>query len=156
MELKRSLSKLLVPGAMFIFTLILIIESWDYPDKARIFPQTIGFIFLILLTFLIWCILVEMRSINKSDTKDESKNQYDFKKWLFSGISIVIYTLLMYLVGFIVSSIIFTAALMWLLGLKRPILVGIITLCSVVLIWTIFQKILYIPLPEGILFNMNF
>ncbi|MFZ3579374.1 tripartite tricarboxylate transporter TctB family protein, partial [Virgibacillus sp. DJP39] len=76
----------------------------------------------------------------------------EWKKPLFSGITLLIYILCIDKLGFYVSTFFFLAVLFYLLGLRRPILfiANLVLLLS--FSYMLFEVLLKLPLPTGIMF----
>jgi len=63
----------------------------------------------------------------------------------------VIYVVALPLAGFIVASVPFFAALMWLFGARRWIWIGAMSVALPVILVVVFRNGLQIPLPTGVL-----
>lgn len=66
-------------------------------------------------------------------------------------LAVVAFTLALRPVGFIVTSVVFLAAMMGLLGLRKPIPMLVIALGITAGVFIVFEKILGLTLPAGVL-----
>jgi putative tricarboxylic transport membrane protein len=73
------------------------------------------------------------------------------KPWLvFGAVAVtVVYLLLLDVIGFVLGTLLYTAALMWFGGTKRPLLVGIMSLVITISFAFVFMKLIFIALPVG-------
>ena len=69
---------------------------------------------------------------------------------------IIGYAVVMYLIGFILSSILFTVLFVGKFKMKKPLLVDIGAAAVIVAVYFCFEKLLYIFLPSGILLEKLF
>jgi hypothetical protein len=74
-------------------------------------------------------------------------------EWRISAVvvaGIILFALGVYLIGFLIPAILFQVAMMWFLGMRRPIVLALTSVLVVLLIWGVFDKLFGIPLPAGI------
>ncbi|QLG61157.1 tripartite tricarboxylate transporter TctB family protein [Halorarum salinum] len=71
------------------------------------------------------------------------------RKYLLSTVLIVGYLLVLTDLGFIVSSILFSALFVWLLGYRSVWRVGLFSVVTTVLIFVVFRNFMNIALPYG-------
>lgn len=137
MILDRKISLLLVAFCGFFYYL-----TFAYPPRTVAFPR-----FLLLIFFLLSILLFIFPGRGQ---------KYNFRE-VFSSEKIVTlllligYTILFPLLGFFVTTFFFAVFYMWLFrrkGLPQYILIAV---AYVAIIYIIFQKLLYVWFPEGIL-----
>ena len=58
------------------------------------------------------------------------------------------------IVGFIFTSIIFLAAMMWMMGNRKPLLLATTPTLITFAIWAVFEKLLNLSMPAGILIDI--
>ncbi len=78
------------------------------------------------------------------------------KNFLISVGLFAAYVVLMWLLGFVISSIAVTAAFVYVFKAKKPLLVVLCSAVVIVLLYILFNKALYIFLPKGLLFGLVF
>lgn len=83
--------------------------------------------------------------------KEEKSIFENRRNFLTATAMIVGYAVVMYLIGFVLSSILFTALFVGKFKMKKPLLVDMGAAAVIVAIYFCFQKLLYIFLPSGIL-----
>ena len=65
---------------------------------------------------------------------------------------IVVYTLLITWIGMLAASVLCIAGLAYILGYRRHLIVGLAAVCVPVLIYVLFERMLYVLLPQPTLF----
>lgn len=115
------------------------------PKEASIYPIFVTSIFLILsITLLI------KTYFNKEDSKSAGFKEIELGQLLFILISSGIYILLMNLIGYVVSTILYVFTILFFLkvGKKRSTLISF-GFC--IFVYILFKILLKVPLPEGII-----
>lgn len=94
-----------------------------------------------------------IRSLRAEKRREEARPPvfHDRKNFLTVCGMILGYILLMYLVGFILSTILFAAAFGWRFRFRRLVPFGIAAAAVTVLLYFCFTKLMYIHLPQGLL-----
>jgi len=153
----RSLLTLLLIG-FFIF---IVVESWDMPEKARMYPWVIGLIALALLAVQLVRELMPQREEAPRETR-ETGADVDFTEeeasaegrrrtlelfgWIYG------FTLLLWLIGFYLAipAMVFLYLLRYREGIiitvAMPSVAGLAT-------WGLFDQLLHLPFPPGVLFE---
>jgi hypothetical protein len=75
------------------------------------------------------------------------------EEWRISAVvvlGIILFAVGVYLIGFLIPAIIFQIAMMWFLGMRKPVILVLTSVAVVLLIWGVFDKVFGIPLPTGI------
>lgn len=75
------------------------------------------------------------------------------KAWLITAFLSLVYVLVTSPLGFYVASAIYVPALSWALGLRRPVLLVLSVVITLVVVWLVFQKFLMVPVPMGTLWG---
>ncbi|GAB1482464.1 hypothetical protein MASR2M78_12790 [Treponema sp.] len=92
--------------------------------------------------------------IRKTETPDEEAG--DISLPIKFILAIFVYIVLMVLIGYFLSSIVFIAATMTLLSYKRRLVILAISGGWMIFSYLVFYRMLYVPLPQGILINALF
>lgn len=109
---------------------------------AAFFPRIIVFGIIIISIILI------IRDLGSRSKKDEfSLNKRGALKVLLLIIAITIYSLIMTTLGYILSTIIVLAFVLWLFGLRNKLVLILISISFSVMINYFFQVLLQLPLP---------
>jgi len=137
----RIMALILLGVCGFLFTL-----SFSYPVEATRWPQVL----LLLLGFFSFILLITGR--RKLKKKTESAIVLPkLRIILLVGASIV-YIVCINIIGFLVSTLGFSLSMPYLLGIKNKWVILGTGVLMVAFIYTLFWKILKIPLPKGALF----
>lgn len=116
------------------------LKYWD----SRLFPLIV----LALVAVLIVAMIVHAIR--------DPVPQYDFaggKRAILFGLSLLLYAMVIYLVGFYIASPLYMGIMMYLMGQRsRKVLLGV-SLSITLFIFVTFDLIMRIPVPSGLLFK---
>ena len=151
--MNREVNTEIVSGAIgLLLTAIFFFALEDVFWMSNVFPKTI----IIIMGFLA-CILV-IRGIVKP-TRDRIFNVGSNVRWMVTGILFFAWVLLMPVLGFFVSTVVFmTIIVAYLAQARMQVTISNfftwipIVIAEVTLFYLIFTKILYVPLPTGMFF----
>ncbi len=98
-----------------------------------------------------------VKSLAGQKKKEKTESIYHNRKnfFLVAGM-LIAYVILMWLFGFMFSSIALTICFTVLFKIQKPVLINIGAGIAIIAIYFVFNKILYIFLPKGMLFNLFF
>lgn len=124
------------------------LPSYPYvPVDADVLPNTLGIILFVLSIFLFF-------SKSKDENEERKKllaNKQDIFMLLIVAAFIFLYTFLLERIGFIITTILFLFITTRVLGYKRHLINLIIAITIPVVFYFIFNTILKIALPSGLL-----
>jgi len=116
------------------------------------FPKTV-----IYIMALISGILVVTGFVKPS--RDRIFNVGSNIRWMVTGVLFFLWVLLMPVLGFFVSTVVFMTAIVgYLAGVHKRVTIGklmvwlLVVITEVTFFYLIFTKVLYVPLPEGMFF----
>lgn len=75
------------------------------------------------------------------------------KPWLITAFLSFVYVLLVTPLGFYPASALYVPVLSWSLGLRRPVMLVLSVVITLVVVWLVFQKFLMVPVPMGTLWG---
>lgn len=134
---------------LIIFGIWIIYRTYSFPNLnvtetgPGFFPRITAIGIIILSLILI---------IKSFIIPDENKVKFlDYKKVLIVIGIMIFYVTGFLILGFITSSIISLTAIMYLMGLRKKILILSASLISTITIYFVFTQVFNVPLPEGIL-----
>lgn len=138
--------------SLIVISAIFLVMSYDLIAEARLFPL----IFLIIM--IVFSILLIIKGVNRKEFNshgdDEEKISIDLlKKPLVLFVGVFLYCLLINLIGFFLSSIIFMIAFMYLNKYKSYKSIIFSTLLTILFVYFIFVYQLNVAIPSGILFD---
>ena len=136
-------------GALILAISLLLFVSRDYYALAKEFPQLVGGVTLILL---FWEMGVGLwRRKKEAGKKDEKEKPSAFviKRWLTLAISLLIYVILLPKAGFVVMTSLLLLAILWFFNVRQPLVLILYTGGIVGVIYGVFARLLYVPLPPG-------
>ena len=168
----RDRSDLKIGVFLIVFCGVVFYETFGLTSHflLPIGPSFLPRVWLALLGFLSLLLVVgELRRawspVSEKQTKPADERQIAklIEQWLkhyrlviYSLAIFLAYILSLYVLGFLLSTILFLALLQWILSprqLKQLPLLLVISVVSASVIYLIFQKYLYVFLPEGMLFQ---
>lgn len=119
----------------------------------RAFPLFLGLILLGLSTAMFLRTFLSVREEDETAQSEAFTRPASGREiWLAGGVFvlIILYAFLMDKVGFLLSTpIVIVAALGVTLGLRRPVLIGVLAIGITASCWLIFGKLLGVYLPHG-------
>ena len=137
-----------------LFTIIYWASAYDLPRASLVFPRALLFI---LVPLFIWNFVDSLRGFRKT----LAAGGEDGSKWecglniTAAKVVVTLFTLayivIMPLIGFVVTTALFLAALAYYLGLRKPVPLLSFTAVYVAVVYGIFVAWLNIRLPAGLL-----
>ncbi len=104
--------------------------------------------------FLVFALLLAVRTYRKSGKglfSEMVKNFEGFSPAIqmacFSFLLLIGYGLLMFGIGYILATFLYLVAMFFLLGERRPKVIGIVSVSIVIVVYVIFKSVLDIPIP---------
>lgn len=116
---------------------------------AAYFPKMLSFI-IIGLSILLFSQSLREPKDEQSNSQSESIN---WKKTTLGILGTIAYTCVFNYIGFYLSTILFLFAMMWVLGYKKIILATILSIGITLFIYVVFELLLQVPIPQGVLFE---
>lgn len=146
--------RIIVATSILILAVIYFFDVKDLKNPHdRLLISPVFWIMVILYPIIIWQEIREAKkTIHDSEEVEGDGDSYRLtKKVGFFMISVMIYLILLNYIGFIISTILFLPALMWILGTKSRLFPIIFSIIATGLLYLFFDILLGIPLPIGIL-----
>lgn len=89
----------------------------------------------------------------------KSKGQVEARSWSDVGLrrglitvgAAIAFVAAMEPVGFIPTSIVFLTFMLWVMGKRKPLLIALAPACVTVAVWLVFEKLLHLSMPPGVL-----
>jgi FtsH-binding integral membrane protein len=151
----------LAVGAIGLFCVIFLTQTYDYGRKAALFPRLVCFIVLFLILFYIFSRLRRMLKKGAVPSQEEpvrteartEAGQPQGLKWTLTFGLAMGFCLLMYLIGFGPATVCYLAVHTYLAGYRKRKVIFVFAL-AVGAIIVFFGRLFKIPLPDGILVGM--
>jgi len=152
---KRQKQEFIFVFLIFALVLFMLIVSHDYHPLAKQFPQLVAGVVLILLVWELVVMILrrgeKKEAPKKNELFEELPRKTLIKRWLAIGLSLAAYVLLLPTLGFVVMTSLLILSLLWFFEIRRPFLLLLYTGFTVGMLYMVFVKILYVPLPSGVL-----
>ncbi len=148
---KTNFYDLAIRLAFFGVFLFAIVEAFKFPGVSRIFPLVVGITGFAISLYLV---MVEIKVLFAEGAK---QIQVAFNLRAFLRMETVLmaltvgYLAALWLIGYIVSSLIFIILSIRILGERNYIKSGLISIFTVALTYFLFRQWLSVPLPSGVL-----
>jgi len=130
---------------------VLLYMSQDYYPTSRKMPQLVGGVTLILLAWELGLGFWKRKKSVKPEAgqQKEGPGPFVIKRWLTLGISLLIYVIMLPKLGFLVMTSLLILSILWFFNVRRPLVLILYTAVSVGVVYGVFAKLLYVPLPAG-------
>ena len=139
----------LITSVSFIGLAVLFaLESLEFPAGGELFP-----LFLFGCIILLSCMLM-IEGFLKKATKQSVQVKIDFFTWkpFFVSLAVIIHVILIFILGYFTSSLLFLIGCSVLIGLRDVRAIGITAIVLFPLMFAFFEGFLKAGLPKGILF----
>ena len=158
MRFKRFLNKNIVAGlSLILFSVLVIWEAQNFAAAAKrfrgispaLFPKILAVSLIVLA-----CILI-IRGLREGKNWKFSFNIHDRNSFLALGfvVGTFLYGLTIEYLGFLVVTTLYTLVfILWMKGAK-PLKAFIISCITAGVIYYVFHKLMFVPLPQGEIFS---
>ncbi|MGI6037888.1 MAG: tripartite tricarboxylate transporter TctB family protein [Limnochordia bacterium] len=152
-----NIGELVLGGASFLLALLVYIHTWSFPQLGggqpgpALFPQVIAVILGLLGLILIGESLYWARVRASQGQKDREKQQVQLTWSNFFWVvgAVIFYILLSETLGFVITAAVISFVLMTRLGVLWFRALPVSLLLALVIFW-LFARGLYVPLPLGV------
>jgi len=149
--------EVIMPVIIFIFGLTYFIDVSDNPRTGRLFPQLVCILMLLLLArMIIVSIMKKLASatgaVEVTGLERAAKRRFLERTGLMVFTFIImlfLYYLAILLVGYVVSTFVFTVTTMLVLGYKKKKVVLVVSVISLLVIYVFFVLGFNFVLPQG-------
>lgn len=147
----KIIASLFVPSMVLILSIAYYMESLnvDHIDKLLIKPTC-----MLIVLFYIYFVYVECRRLRKDKDQSEKLRRTNTKmpyKELAILVMTALYVLIIQYLGFVVTSVVFMACMLYLLNVRNKLVIACFSITSSALLYFAFKVVLMVPLPGGLL-----
>lgn len=130
---------------------VLLYMSKDYFPLSRKLPQLVGGLALVLLAWELGLGLWKRKqaAAQGGEQKKERPSAFVVKRWLTLAISLLVYVILLPKLGFLLMTSLLMLSILWFFNARTPLVLVVYTAVSVGVVYVVFAKLLYVPLPAG-------
>jgi hypothetical protein len=146
---RQFLGNILIPCVFIAIGIVLYLITLTFPEEEA-GPSAIPHLWIIVLLILS-IVLIVQALMGKMDP-DPKSGRLDMVA-LFIGTTIA-YLICMQFVGYYISTFIFLAAVMYFLSYRKYVTIVAVSCGWLLFAYLVFQRMLYIPLPQGKLIEM--
>ncbi|HWO74506.1 MAG TPA: tripartite tricarboxylate transporter TctB family protein [Bacillus sp. (in: firmicutes)] len=140
-----------------IGTILLLLSVYVWVT-ANAFPEATGVgpgaDFFPKLTAAVLGVLSILLVLKKENTEDPiflvAGNQA--LKFVLGFLAMIVFVFLIEGIGFTITAVLFTAGWMWLMGIRKIVKLTIVSVFIGLLITLVFEQLLNVPIPHGILY----
>ncbi|MGM0603274.1 MAG: tripartite tricarboxylate transporter TctB family protein [Bacillota bacterium] len=144
---------------LFSITLYFNLEAFTFKRDSSLFPLITSSLTLIFIVIYVAKLIIKQKR-DGTESVEDSREKFDmysdsFKRISITFISFLVYVLLTYLFGFLLSSVALMISYPLMLNYRKTssIIIGVISVIGLVLL---FQFSLNIPLSNGVLLDLSF
>ncbi len=146
---RKFLGNILIPCVFIAIALLFYLVTLTFPEEEA-GPSAIPHLWIIALIVL--SIFLIIQALTGKMEPDPKNGRLD-KLALFVGATIG-YLLVMQIVGYYISTFLFLVAVMYFLSYRKYITMVAVSGGWLLFAYVVFQRMLYIPLPQGKLIEM--
>ncbi len=144
-------------------------QTFTYPGVITgLFPRIVSTIVILMVLFLL---VVKFRSTGATSESDEeqmgdeeigawgkasSERTHPMMQWKISVLLMLAYFVLIYLIGFGIGTFLYAVAIPFLLQYKNRLVTVVFALVTSVALIVLFGTLFYVPLPQGLIFELLF
>lgn len=146
-----TLANRIISIILLVFSIFVWLGANEFPASNG---QGLGPDFFPKATAIILGVLATMLFFKKEDTEERVFSFTRSAAPLFVGgiLALGIYVLMIDFIGFTISTIFLTCTWMWLMGIRKWLTLIIASILISVGIAAVFEYLLFVPIPHGILY----
>jgi hypothetical protein len=150
----KDRGEFVIPIILIALSIFLYINTYTFKfttyQKAnpQMWPR--GILVLIVLTSLLLIGKLLFAKSKEAAKKEKEKPKIVWSKMLKGILILLLYIALMKYLGYLASTLLFTAAAMFLLGNRNRVQLVVVPILTAAFIFLIFTYAMYIPLPKGV------
>ncbi len=166
---KRTLSKVNFEFALLVIigglALVFFAQTFTYEGTITgLFPRIVSSLVILMVAYLLVFKSREMPGSAQDKAGDgqvgawgkSTTDLHPMMKWQVSVLLMIAYFALIYLIGFGIATFLYALAIPVLLQYKNKLVTVIFALVTAVLLVVLFGVLLYVPLPQGLIFELLF
>lgn len=142
--------------ALIMTALALLFYFWGngFSEDASQWPQFFALALLLLSVLLVIDTIIKPNREKDEGEKQVAKPQIYERKVFFSVLLLIVYLVIMGELGFLLTTPIFLVALLWAINYRAIKKLIAISLGTTIVLTAIFQFLLGVPIPQGVLENL--
>ncbi|MCP4396455.1 MAG: tripartite tricarboxylate transporter TctB family protein [bacterium] len=141
---RQFLGNILIPSALIAIGILCYLMTRSFP-KEEAGPSAIPHLWIVVLIIL--SIFLIFQALTGKMDPDPKNGRLDMLA-LFVGVTIA-YLLLMQVIGYYLSTFLFLVAVMYFLSYRKYVTMFAVSGGWLLFAYLVFQRMLYIPLPQG-------
>ena len=146
-----TLANRVIGTILLLLSIYVWVTANAFPDAAGVGP---GADFFPKLTASVLGILSILLVLKKEETEDSiflvsGKNAWQF---VFGFVAMILFVVLIETIGFTITAILFSISWMWLMGIRKIVQLLVVSIFVSLLITLVFEQLLNVPIPHGILY----
>ena len=142
-----------VTSVLAIFSLYILLTTNNYPEEAGAFPKIVSILVIALCILQLVLSSLKLSSVIKSvdNPKEEISKNTTNKTFIITAITLIVYPILIFVIGFIPSTLIYLVYTMYTYGYRNKVRIALISVGVLSVIYIIFEVMLRIKLPIGLM-----
>ncbi len=149
---RRFMGKILIPLGFIGIAVIFYLITLGFPKEQQVGPAVVPWLWILFLITLNIYLLI--RGITGREGEDPKRGRVD-TVFLFLGL-IVLYLVAIQLIGYFVSTFLFIVLAMYMLAYRNYVVIFSTAVGWLVFSYFAFFKLLFVPLPKGLVFSLIF
>lgn len=108
----------------------------------------------LLIIFSLVLIVNALRGKSKGEVTPLKLSDKGVQRGLITLVAAIVFCVALDPIGFIPTAIVFLAFMMWVMGNRKPVLMIVVPPLITLTIWLIFEKVLNLSMPAGLLIDI--
>lgn len=160
-KLKKINQEIIVGLVLLAYFLMITLAALNFPEEARLFPLVLGIPATFLSAFVLFIAYRKQRLARTEfqsaegeeddDRSDALPASFEMRRELVAFGFGILYLLLVYLFGFMISTFLLSIVTPYFLGMRRPLPIVTFALILLLIVWLVFPVALGLSLPTGLL-----
>ncbi|MET3698579.1 tripartite tricarboxylate transporter TctB family protein [Bacillus oleivorans] len=146
-----TLANRVIGTLLLLLSVYVWVTANAFPDAAGIGP---GADFFPKLTASVLGILSIMLVLKKENTEESIFLVSGKQSWKFvlGFVAMILFVFLIEVIGFSFTAVLFSISWMWLMGIRNIVKLLLVSVFISVLITLVFEQLLNVPIPHGLLY----
>lgn len=148
MKKQKCLEEIAVVGVLLILCIYVFLTAGGFKGSSSLFPRIVSALAAILCVLQLRVSVQTLRKLQGAQDEPGKMN----KNFLLACSSLVIYVISIFVLGYYVATLLYLCVSIYLFGYRKKLVVGLVSIGMIAFIYGLFNVLMYIKMPKGLLF----